>query len=585
MTSLAACLMVVFAVAKVILLQGRALPGSAWAPFVYVWQDVAVALALLVFERVVRRPLATRIVYGALVLLVAINVPVERVLSSPLTAPMLHAVRGAFSDSLRHHVTPANVGGIALVLALGAALPLAPLRRWPAWLRAGRAWSVAAGVVVALGAFGASRVDTAGLERNPLVALVQTSFPRVRPEPANADWRASTAQAPGDEAPALASLRGAAAGRNVLLVVLESTAAQYLRPYGAADDPMPNLTALASRAIVFENVYAVYPESIKGFVAILASRYPGFDVAAERHARVVDPSLATALAATGYQTALFHSGRFMYLGMDEVISRSGFARREDAGAIGGNRNSSFGVDEPATVQHMLRWLDGLGRGQRFFAAYLPVAGHHPYAFAGTGPFPDSSEIGRYRNALHEGDQALGELIGGLRARGLDRSTLVVVLADHGEAFGQHEGNFGHTLALYDENVRVPLMIALPVAAASSAANGARRVHGIASLLDVAPTVLDLLGNRAPAAFQGETLLDGRARAALFFTDYSLGLLGLRDGCTKYIHEIESGRSKLFDVCRDPEERTDLTAGRADEAARYRDRLRSWSAAEVARIGR
>jgi len=581
---------VVFAVAKVILLQGRALPGSGWAPFVYVWQDVAVVLAFAVLERAVARPRAVQVAYGALVLLVAINVPIARVLSSPLTAPMLRAVRGPFSDSLLHHVTAANVGGIVLVLALGAALPLVPLRRWPAWLRAGRAWAVAAVVVVALGAMGASLVDTAGLERSPLVALVESSFPRVRAAAGDADWRASAeTTVSGGDPEDLSRLRGAAAGRNVLLVVLESTAARYLRPYGAAEDPMPNFTALASRSIVFEDAYAVYPESIKGFVAILASRYPGFDVPAERHARVVDPSLATVLAATGYQTALFHSGRFMYLAMEEVLSRSGFVRMEDAGAIGGNRNSSFGVDELATVQRMLQWMDALRVGERFFAAYLPVAGHHPYAYAGTGPYPDSSEIGRYRNALHEGDQALGELLSGLRARGLDRSTLVVVLADHGEAFGQHEGNYGHTLALFDENVRVPLIVALPVTAGPEPAAGSaaseRRVHRIASLLDVAPTVLDLLGLPAPAAFQGETLLAGRARAALFFTDYSLGLLGLRDGCTKYIHELESGRSKLFDVCRDPEERTDLTTGLADRAARYRDQLRSWSAAEVARIGR
>jgi arylsulfatase A-like enzyme len=273
----------------------------------------------------------------------------------------------------------------------------------------------------------------------------------------------------------------------------------------------------------------------------------------------------------------------MYLGMEEVVAHSGFGRMEDAGAIGGNRNSSFGIDEPSTVHRVLAWVDALPRGRRFFAAYLPVAGHHPYAHTEPGPFPDSAEVDRYRNALHEGDRALGTLLEGLRARGLADSTLVVVIADHGEAFGQHEGNYGHTLALYDENVRVPLVVSLPGGA--TAGRGPRRVHRVASLLDVAPTILDLAGVRSPAAFDGESLLTGGARAALFFTDYSLGLVGLRDGCTKYLHELESGRSRWFDVCRDPDERIDLMAGRADRAARYRERLRSWSAAEVARIGR
>jgi glucan phosphoethanolaminetransferase (alkaline phosphatase superfamily) len=598
-TALAACLMVVFAAAKVILLQGRALPPSVWAPFVYVWQDVAVVLGFLLFERVVARAWAARVAYDALMLLAAINVPVERVLSSPLTAPMLKAARATLADSIRYHVTPANLAGIGVVLALGIALPLVPARSCPAWLRAGRAWVGAAVAVVILGATGASRVDTAGHERNPLVALVRSSLPRVRAAAGDADWRASPfgpaagaagAGGAGDAAAEdLSRLRSAAAGRNVLLVVLESTAARYLSTYGAAEDPMPALTALASRSIVFENAYAVYPESIKGFVAILASRYPGFDVPVERHVAVVAPSLATALAAAGFETAIFHSGRFMYLGMEEVVSRSGFALMEDAGAIGGNRNSSFGIDEGATVQRILRWMDALPRGRRFFAAYLPVAGHHPYAYAGHGPFPDSEEIGRYRNALHEGDHALGALLDGLRARGLDRSTVVVVLADHGEAFGQHAGNYGHTLALYDENVRVPLLIAMPGIDGAEGAGGAegvaRRVRRTASLLDVAPTVLDLLGLRTPPEFQGETLLADRARMALFFTDYSLGLLGLRDGCMKYIHELESGRSRMFDLCADPDERSDLIAGLAERAARYRRLLRAWSGAQVARITR
>lgn len=575
---LAASLAVVFIAAKIIVLVGRALPASVWAPFVYVWQDVLVVLALFVVERVTRRVvLIPRVIYAALILLVAIDVPVTRVLSSPLTAPMLHAARGALADSVRYYVTPVNLACIVFVLALGIALPLVAASRWPRWLRAPNAWKAAAVGVIAIGGFGAARVDTAGLERNPLLALIRTSLPRVRAHAADADWRASPFG--GGTAEDLTRLRGQAVGRNVLLIALESTAAQYLKAFGAAEDPTPNVTALASQSIVFENAYAVYPESIKGFISILSSRYPAFDISAERHAASVTPSLATRLASAGYATALFHSGRFMYLGMDAVLAKSGFALMEDAGAIGGDRNSSFGIDELSTVRRMLKWIDSLPRGTRFFTTYLPVAGHHPYMYAERGPFSDSLEIDRYRNALHEGDHAVGELLDGLRARGLDRSTLIIVLGDHGEGFGQHAGNSGHTLNVYEENVHVPLIFAMP-----GAQNAEQRVRRVVSLLDVAPTVLDLLGAKPQPEFQGETLLAPRTRMALFFTDYSLGLLGLRDGCTKYIHELESGRSKTYDVCRDPGERTDLTASVAGRSARYRDQLRAWSAAQVARVG-
>ena len=71
--------------------------------------------------------------------------------------------------------------------------------------------------------------------------------------------------------------------------------------------------------------------------------------------------------------------------------------------------------------------------------------------------------------------------------------------------------------------------------------------------------------------------------ALFFTDYSLGLLGLRDGCIKFIHEMESNRSRMFDVCRDPDERIDISSGQRSRAAHYREILEGWSAAQVARV--
>ena len=157
------------------------------------------------------------------------------------------------------------------------------------------------------------------------------------------------------------------------------------------------------------------------------------------------------------------------------------------------------------------------------------------------------------NAVHEGDAALGQLLRGLRERQLDDDTLVVVFGDHGEAFGEHQGNFAHTLFIHEENVRVPYVIAAP-----GAINEAIRVTRVASVIDTAPTILDLLGLPAAAGHQGESLLRPESRMALFYTDYSLGWLGLTDGCWKYLYEIDSRRSRLFDVCEDPGETRDRT---------------------------
>jgi arylsulfatase A-like enzyme len=153
----------------------------------------------------------------------------------------------------------------------------------------------------------------------------------------------------------------------------------------------------------------------------------------------------------------------------------------------------------------------------------------------------------------------------------------MVIGDHGEAFGQHDGNFGHTFQLYEENVHVPFLIAAPGAIPRQ-----YRSRRVVSAIDAAPTLLDFLGAARADSHQGHSALDAEPRMALFLADYSLGLLGLRDGSLKYIYELESGRSRLFDLDRDPQEATNLANRDPDAVRWYRQRLRQWSAAQKAR---
>jgi len=82
-----------------------------------------------------------------------------------------------------------------------------------------------------------------------------------------------------------------------------------------------------------------------------------------------------------------------------------------------------------------------------------------------------------------------------------------------------------------------------------------------------------------------SILDAAPRMALFFADYSLGLLGLRDGSRKFIYELDSGRSRLFDVETDPLEKRDLSLDEAARARWYAQNLRNWSAAQKSRVER
>ncbi len=564
----------VLALAKALSLAGQDISPDPWLPWALFWQDAFIAFAFAAVQWLThRRPSIHHTLYWLLIIYTALNVPLVRILSSPLTWQMSRAAHGALADSITYYLSLENCVWVGLIVAAGAILP-----RWfqhmPA--RPRRAIVLAGIGLLALGPYATSQVRLMGLHRNALWALVTSALPRVSAQPGSTvDWRASRFSAPGGED--LRHLSNSASGRNVVLISLESTGAQYLGLYGADLDPMPNLRRLAREAIIFENAYAVYPESIKGLFSILLSRYPAFDVAVERYARVETPSLASVLGRAGYRSALFHSGRFIYLGMNAIVQDRGFELLEDAGAIGGNVQSSFGVDDGATVERTLQWIDSLRPGERFFITYLPISGHHPYE-APPGPFPAADEQGRYLNALHYSDVMLQRLFDGFTARGLASNTLFVIFGDHGEAFGQHSGNYGHTLFIHEENVRVPLIVVVPGMLAQPL-----RVSRTASLMDITPTILDLLGLDAPMDYQGSSLLKPVRKMALFYTDYSLGLLGLRDGSWKFIHEIDSGDSWLFNLDFDPNETENLASSEPERMEFYRELLQAWSRDQKARL--
>ena len=121
---------------------------------------------------------------------------------------------------------------------------------------------------------------------------------------------------------------------------------------------------------------------------------------------------------------------------------------------------------------------------------------------------------------------------------------------------------------------MPLVVAVP-----GMVRGEIRTTTVTSLVDIAPTVLDLLGLPPQSGFQGESALNGKPRMALFFADYSLGLLGLRDGRYKYIYDLGSGRSRMFDLVSDPRETRDVSLGHHQVVEWYKTRVQSWAAAQ------
>src|SRR4029434_6167151 len=111
-------LFTVLVLAKIAALWGRDIPLSAWTLLAYFWQDALIALAFGTLERIVKRSWINWAIYGAIVLYAAINVPLMRVLSTPMTWPMARAARGTLLDWIKHHLTTENLVIIITLLVV-----------------------------------------------------------------------------------------------------------------------------------------------------------------------------------------------------------------------------------------------------------------------------------------------------------------------------------------------------------------------------------------------------------------------------------------------------------------------------------
>jgi hypothetical protein len=491
----ALCLLVVAAAAKLALLLLRASDGGAaglltpWAPPVLLYQEAWAVLAVLAIDRALlalgtwlKRPvLADRLgwaVYAAAAGYVALNVPIARQFATPLTYAFLEAAGGALRDSITAYATAGNVLAFVGLLVLAVLAPRMIVGP-PTTRVMRRVGLLALLLVLVLGPIGAGRVDTLGLHRGALVTLVRTTWARWGPVTAAPGVTATALPAEG-AALDLTHLAGSARGFNVVWVILESTGARHLRSFGAELDATPRLTALAARGLLFERMYTSYPESIKSLLPLLCGEVPAPHTSARAYVAGRSPCtpLAARLGAEGYRTGLFHSGRFVYLGMAGMVEGRGFEVLADAATIGGPYAVSFGTDDRSTAARVLEFVDAGPAERPFFALYMPIAGHHPYRTPGTGrrPFAAATEEEHHRNDLHVGDEALGELIDGIAARGLMDRTVWLIMGDHGEAFHEHPGNFAHSLFVWEENVHIPVVVVVARRVAAATARAAGRRH-------------------------------------------------------------------------------------------------------------
>jgi len=401
------------------------------------------------------------------------------------------------------------------------------------------------------------------------------------------------------------ALRRSLAGMNVLLVILDAARARELGSYGYPRPTTPEIDRIAREGVQFQRAFTPAVHTLGAMSSVWTSQHPD-----RNHSEVSFSSrlprdkltLAEVLSGQGIHTAGFVANAVAgaAFGFDRGFAEFHETFRDYGSGAGGFRNVLPG------------WLER-NRGRRFFAYVHFREPHFPYdpappfdtKFGPEGPIPKAArqdmawivDVNQGRRSLtaeetahlvrlYDGnlafaDQELGALRKSLEALDLWDRTVVVIAADHGEQLYEH-GWIGHNTQLYDDSMRVPLILRFPAGKGPAGV----KLEALVDLLDVGPTIADVFGvlgrGGSDREFQGRSLLavvggaSGKP-AALSRSVWDRPRYGLRDARYKLVFDTRTGEEQLFDLEADPGETRSRAAAEPVRAAYYRQALYQWMA--------
>jgi arylsulfatase A-like enzyme len=383
---------------------------------------------------------------------------------------------------------------------------------------------------------------------------------------------------------------------NVLLIVSDATRADHLHCNGYGKETTSNLDGLAKEGILFRHAIAQGSHTIVATPSIICSIYPS-QHGLTTYSDVLSDSvrtLAEILRDAGYTT-------FGVSTNPHLTKQTGFAQGFETYD---SDRSWLNTDASKVVDRFLSWLEENSE-KRFFAFLFFIDPHSPYEppaeflekFGGDPGFlvkdwnldslriypPEGRRqiIARYDGEIAFFDHELGRLLSGLVRKGVFEKTLIVYTSDHGEAFWEH-GRVGHGDSLYEELLRIPLLMKLPslfTFPRLAAPTGATIEEPVAQV-DVMPTVLQFFGVDIPAQAQGISLLPCLYRGECpeertIFSEEILLQLGpynmrsVRDGRWKFVldQDMRGGvvRRELYDLESDPKEEVNLISRKTEVA--------------------
>lgn len=343
---------------------------------------------------------------------------------------------------------------------------------------------------------------------------------------------------------------------NIVVVILESTATEYIfdtGKYAGGKMPMPYLHALAGKSLHFTQHFASNNSSPRSIFSIFSGLYESPETrffSMERQLKI--PHMVD-YAGKNYEHFLVTPADLNWYFPKSWFQNRGFRRLYDYNALKQIPEYKAGPtavrNEFKTVDHFLELVRQTTRP--FIGIYYTFVGHWPYPDleAEHKIIPANSSRSRYINNLYAQDQVIQQIVAGFEKDGRAENTLFVFVGDHGEAFYQHPGNRVHSGESYNENIASPLIIYSPRLIKPA------RIEYPTVHADILPTLLDAMGAPFdPQQFQGESVLRGIPARNYIFTYGNENTLTAVSKNLQKMSLLRTQKScRSFDLLRDPAE--------------------------------
>jgi arylsulfatase A-like enzyme/tetratricopeptide (TPR) repeat protein len=365
---------------------------------------------------------------------------------------------------------------------------------------------------------------------------------------------------------------------NVVVVTVDTLRPDHLGCYGYPNIETPALDGLAQRGALFENAVAQTPLTPPSHASIFTGQNPNVHNVRNTGGFVLQSSshpLARILQEQGWDTGAFIGSAVLktLFGFN-----NGFAVYDDEMPRPGKRNE-FREDPErkasVVVDRAIGWLEKRSPGKPFFLWVHLYDPHIPY-----NPPPEIAQ--KYKGRPYDGeiayaDQQIARLFAAVNRKSSPENTVTAVLSDHGESLGEH-GEHTHGVFIYDSTLRIPWIMSGPGIPAGL------RVKQQARTIDFLPTLLEVMGGRAPdyvqgvslvPLFSGKTAASDISYAETLYPKMNMNWSELRAIRTNRWKYIRAPRPELYDLTSDPGETNNVIRQHGPEVQKFEAHLKTF----------